>query len=151
MTTINVPENYGYTLLSVFLYSCFLVPTVMSGKVMAAREKYKVDYPNLYAIPGLHKEAEAFNRVQRGHQSMFESFSVQIAAALIGGLKYPIANAAFSIIYSTGCYLYLLGYEDMNKDVKVARHLKGGPVKYIGFFGSIGSCLILAAELCGWA
>ena len=32
------------------------------------RTEYDVQYPNLYAVPKLHKDADAFNRVQRGHQ-----------------------------------------------------------------------------------
>ena len=35
---------------------------------MKARKDFDVKYPNLYATPGLHKHADAFNSVQRGHQ-----------------------------------------------------------------------------------
>merc|ERR1712093_769466 len=56
---------------------------------MKARKTLKVPYPNLYAVPGVHEKADEFNRVQRGHQNMFETLSSMIAMTLVGGLKYP--------------------------------------------------------------
>ena len=117
---------------------------------MEARKKYDVPYPNLYATPGFHKEADAFNRVQRGHQSMFESLWFLVPAALVGGLKHPIAVAVEGALYCVGSYLYLLGYADTKLDVKAARHMKGGPLKVVGTFGVCGAVVSLAGSLIGW-
>ena len=57
---------------------------------MQAREDYGVHLPHMYATPGYHMEAEAFNRVQRGHQNMFESLSTFTFLTLVGGLKYVL-------------------------------------------------------------
>lgn len=66
--TISVPAQYGYTVLSTCVFSLFIVPVYMGGPVMNARKEFNVQYPNLYATPGVHKQADEFNRVQRGHQ-----------------------------------------------------------------------------------
>lgn len=51
MTTITVPDKYGYVILT-----CTVLPFMsslwMAGQVMKAREKFNVFYPNLYATPG---------------------------------------------------------------------------------------------------
>ncbi|KAL3916912.1 MAG: hypothetical protein SGILL_004960, partial [Bacillariaceae sp.] len=57
---------------------------------MTARDKCNVQYPNLYATPGFHKEADEFNRVQRGHQNFLEANDTYAILTLLGGLKYPI-------------------------------------------------------------
>lgn len=36
--------------------------------VSAARKRYNVQYPTLYAVKAENKDADAFNAVQRGHQ-----------------------------------------------------------------------------------
>jgi glutathione S-transferase len=93
--TIEVPNNYGYVILSCVLGQ-MVTSIYMGGPVMNGRKKYDVPYPNLYATPGYHKEADAFNRIQRGHQNMFELMSTFSLMALIGGLKYPIACSVYS-------------------------------------------------------
>ena len=96
---------------------------------MKARKDFNVQYPNLYATPGYHKQADEFNRVQRGHQNMLENWTTFTAAALLGGLKYPIAVSIYGILYSVGNILFLIGYKDTKLDVATARYKKGG--KYI--------------------
>jgi glutathione S-transferase len=128
MTTIKVPDKYGYVILS-----CVVVPLFsffyMGGSVMKARKEFNVQYPNLYATPGYHKQADEFNRVQRGHQNMLESWTTFTAASLLGGLMHPIAVSIFGILYSAGNILFLAGYSDAKLDVATARFKKGG--KYI--------------------
>ena len=86
MATLTVPAGYGYCLLSNIIGN-FVTSTLMGGNVMTARTKYDVPYPNLYATPGYHKKADEFNRVQRGHQNMFENSTVTLLASLVGGLR----------------------------------------------------------------
>lgn len=109
-----------------------------------------VQYPNLYATPGYHKEADAFNRVQRGHQNMFENMSTFSLMALVGGLKYPIACSIYSTFYNVGCVLFQAGYSDTKLDVAMARYKKGGAIKWIGFFGALGSTVSVAGSMIGW-
>jgi glutathione S-transferase len=148
--TITVPPNYGYVILSSVIGSGFVVSTYMGGAVMQARKKFQVPYPNLYATPGYHKDADAFNRVQRGHQSYFELLPTFMILALIGGLKHPIASSVLSLVWSLGCVLFLVGYSDTNLDVAMARYKKGGGLKWIGFLGVIGLTISLCGDMNGW-
>jgi glutathione S-transferase len=117
---------------------------------MKARDKFDVQYPNLYASPGYHKQADEFNRVQRGHQNMLESWTTFTAVSLLGGLKYPIAVSIYGILYSVGNILFQVGYADTTLDVKMARYKKGGGLKYVGLLGSLGACISLAGSLNKW-
>ena len=147
--SLQIPQHYGYVILTCVVCP-FVTSGVMGGVVMSARKKFGVDYPNLYATPGFHKEADAFNRVQRGHQNMFEVLPLFIAAALLGGLKHPIAVAVEGILFCLGSYLYQVGYADTKLNAEKARHVKGGPIKYIGVLGSVGAAISLAGSLNGW-
>jgi glutathione S-transferase len=123
---------------------------IMPGKVMKARKEFNVEYPNLYAVPGKHEKADAFNRVQRGHQNIYEQLTLFTAMALVGGLKYPIACSTYSVLYYVGSILYQIGYADTKLDVSMARYRKGGGIKWIGFLGAMGSTVALAGKINGW-
>ena len=117
---------------------------------MTARKKLDVQYPNLYGTPGFHKNADEFNRVQRGHQSIFESLDAFTFMALIGGIKFPIVCAVSGLFYSAGCYLYHVGYMNMTLDVKTARYKKGGVLKPIGQLAALVCCINFSGSLIGW-
>jgi glutathione S-transferase len=127
-----------------------IASTLMGGEVMKARKTFDVQYPNLYATPGYHKKADEFNRVQRGHQSMFEAMTTFTACGLIGGLKHPLLAAGAGVLFSVGNYLYLLGYADTSLDVNMARHLKGGPLKLVGVLMAVGTAISSAGSISGW-
>lgn len=132
-------------LASLLIYSFW-----MSGRVMKARKEFNVLYPNLYATPGYHKEADAFNRVQRGHQNSLELITSFTVTSLLGGLKYPIACSVYGVFFSLGNCLYLAGYSDTSLDVKTARYKKGGILRIIGMMASVGSTISLAGSMNGW-
>ena len=56
--TLTVPSTYGFVVLTGGV-GPFVTNLVLSGAVMAARSKYKVFYPNLYAVPGVHEKARS--------------------------------------------------------------------------------------------
>ena len=95
MATLTVPAGYGLCIAS-NVFGTFAMGMFLGSKVMKARDEYDVQYPNLYATPGFHKQADAFNRVQRGHQSMLESIAPTILASLVGGLRYVVATIDWS-------------------------------------------------------
>ncbi|KOO21818.1 microsomal glutathione s-transferase [Chrysochromulina tobinii] len=115
-----------------------------------ARKKNDVQYPNLYATPGYHKEADAFNRVQRGHQNMFESLSSMQTMSLLGGLKHPKVAAVGFCLYLAGCYFYMVGYSDMSLDVKTARYKRGGGLKWLGILACMYTSTSLAGSMLRW-
>ena len=144
--TINVPSSYGWVLLAAGV-GPFVTSSIMGSKVMGARAKYNIWYPNLYAVPGQHDHADEFNRIQRGHQNFLENEPTFAVMTLIGGLKHPIACAIGAVLFCVGSILYQTGYADSSKDVKVARHAKGGPIKYIGLLTSLISACKFAYDV----
>jgi glutathione S-transferase len=134
MPSIDIPDGYGYVLLTAGILPS--VSNVFLGAiVMKARKQFNVQYPNLYGVPGYHKNADEFNRVQRGHQHIFEAISDFRICSLIGGLQHPIAVAVAGLVWNVGSVLFMLGYKDTALDVKTARLRKGGPLQPLaGFF-----------------
>ena len=119
--------------------------------VMKARKEFGVEYPNLYATPVYHKEADAFNRVQRGHQAVLvESLPSFTISALVAGVCYPITMSITGIAWSIGAYLFQLGYADKNLDVKMARYKKGGMIFRLANAVAFGACVRMGGKLCGW-
>ena len=147
MLSIEVPDKYGYVLLTCGVFPA-LTNFVLGGKVMAARKKYNVKLPNLYATPGFHEKANEFNRVQRGHQNMLESISDFRVCSLIGGLHYPIVVAVCGVLYSAGAYLYMAGYSDNSLDAQGARLKKGGPIKFLASLVVMGCGAASAISFC---
>jgi glutathione S-transferase len=147
-TTIQVPSTYGFVLATSIVLQ-FMTSMYMGGKVMEARKKFNVPYPNLYATPGYHKDADAFNRVQRGHQSYYETFGVFTLAALVGGLKYPLISLACIFMFNIGCCLYQVGYADVTLPVETARYKRGGQIKWIGLLTAIGTAVVASGSFAG--
>jgi glutathione S-transferase len=93
--TLSVPPSYGFVVLGAGLGS-FVTGMYLSGMVMKGRNTYNVQYPNLYAVPGFHKQADEFNRIQRSHQNYLEGVDTYVILTLLGGLKYPVVCAVGS-------------------------------------------------------
>jgi glutathione S-transferase len=138
MVVVEILPQYGWVVLGAGI-GTFFTHFYLSAAVMNARDKYSIQYPNLYAVPGYHKGADEFNRVQRSHQNYLEGVGSYLTLALIGGLKYPIANAVGGVCFCLGSILYQKGYVDTALDAKMARHKKGGPIKWIGVLISLYS------------
>jgi glutathione S-transferase len=122
----ELPPHYGVTILG-----CGVAPMITSivlgGNVMNARKELDVQYPNLYGVPGVHKNADAFNLIQRGHQNMLESALFYVPLSLAVGLKHPIVVGVGGFFYSYGCYNYQSGYkksvEDRNKGMALCKYV----------------------------
>ena len=106
---ISVPYEYGFVILSAVILPT-LTNIFLGGPVMKARKDLNVPYPNLYAVPGVHEKADAFNRIQRGHQNYLENIGDFRFMALVGGLKHPLICAFSGVIYCLGSILYQKGY-----------------------------------------
>ena len=104
----------------------------------------------MYATPGFHKDADAFNRVQRGHQAVYENLTLATVSTLFAGLAYPIAASVCNALYSLGSVFFQIGYADTNLDVEVARYKKGGGIKWIGLMGSVAMSVNVAGKMLGW-
>jgi glutathione S-transferase len=67
----NLSPAFGWSAL-LWVPGMTVYSLIAGVPVMKARKKFEVKYPNLYAVPGVHKHADAFNAVQRGHQNFLE-------------------------------------------------------------------------------
>jgi len=119
------------------MFVLFFVHLYMSLKVGAARKKYGISYPSLYAVPGTPrnygppKEAKAvdgtsapplselctaedaykYNSVQRGHQNSIESFPLILALSLVSW-GFPIVSGFALLSWSLGRIFYFNGYTE---------------------------------------
>jgi glutathione S-transferase len=81
----------------------------MSVKVMQARKKFNVKYPDLYGDSST-ANGKAFNCVQRGAQNSYENLSAFHAMLLIAGARYPISASVAAAVYLLGRIFYFRGY-----------------------------------------
>ena len=123
--SVPIPLNYGWVLITGPFFH-YMASALMIINVMIARYKYDIHYPNLYGVPGYHKNAEEFNRVQRGHQHYFEGTGFYLMISLAAGLKYPVFVSWMNILYIVGSLLYQWGYKNLNLNVNWARFRRGG-------------------------
>ena len=121
MTTITLQPEHAYVLAC--LPGMALVNFVLGGLVGVAREKYGVRVPQLYATRGMFidengkvddekfkKNGIEFNKVQRGHQHMTETYAEALALLLTCGLFYPKYAAQWGVSWIVGTFLYAIGY-----------------------------------------
>lgn len=108
---IEVSSELG--LVALVVVAALFVHSYMMLSVGAARRKYGVRLPNLYALESENKDARVFNCVQRGHQNFLEVAPFFLSLLLTAGLQHPriatVAGAFFLVAriiyfrdYSTG-------------------------------------------------
>ncbi|CAM0875208.1 unnamed protein product [Alopecurus aequalis] len=102
--SIELTKEYGYVVLTVVAYA--FLNFWMSFQVGGARKKYKVPYPNMYAIESENKDAKLFNCVQNSLENMPMFF----VTVLLGGLQHPVIAAALGVLYILARFFYFKGY-----------------------------------------
>jgi len=109
-------------------------------QVSMARKTYKVEYPNLYAVPGFHKDADKFNCVQRAHQNTLESLTLTLVAMFAVALVYPVTAAACGTVFMVGRFVYGIGYAIGNP----AFRTPGGILSHFGDMPLMGMIIRIA-------
>ncbi|KXS21260.1 membrane-associated proteins in eicosanoid and glutathione metabolism [Gonapodya prolifera JEL478] len=110
------------------LFSSVLVDTWLGNVVSAARKKYDVPLPYLYADASHGEKGRQFNCVQRGHQNTVEKYPTYIILQVLSAFEYPLVSAGLGLLYQAGRVFYMRGYS------------QGDPKKRsYGFFGYLGS------------
>lgn len=121
-----------------------LTLTWMGIRVGAARRKYGVSYPTLYARVGDgnikdEKQATEYNCVQRGHQNTVENSPTFLILLLLASIGFPTYAAVAGQVWVLSRIAYFLGY------------CTGDPKRRNrGTFGYLGliSLLVLAVTTC---
>jgi glutathione S-transferase len=94
----------------------------------------------VYAVPGFHKDADAFNCIQRAHQNTLESMWQVLIATFACGLVYPVAAACSGTVYMLGRVVYGYGYAMGNP----AYRTPGGILSHLGDMPLMGMALRIA-------
>ncbi|CAM6013638.1 unnamed protein product [Sphagnum balticum] len=130
---MELVEGYGWVTLVLVLH---LVENIwMAMQVGAARRKYKVPYPTMYALESENPKANLFNCVQRAHQNVIEFMPTFVSTLLVGGLQYPRVAATFGLVYNILRYTYFKGYSSGDPQ---KRFSGGGGLHFFMLFGLIG-------------
>ena len=98
-------------------------------QVMAARKKYGVAYPALYAS-GKSAEDTKFNCAQRAHQNTLETLPIVNLMTLSSALVYPRLAGMFGAFWVVGRFLYIHGYSENGPEGRML----GGVVSHLGDF-----------------
>mmetsp|Transcript_22257 Transcript_22257/g.33165 ORF Transcript_22257/g.33165 Transcript_22257/m.33165 type:complete len:144 (+) Transcript_22257:55-486(+) len=105
--SFTLPKDYGYVMLSIAASG--MVNLYLMFQVGAARKKYGVKYPALYAEES-HKHAKEFNSVQRAHQNTLENMPLFLIMVTTNGLVFPKVSAAMGFVFAVGRFFYGYGY-----------------------------------------
>eukprot|EP01116_Phalansterium_solitarium_P004913 TRINITY_DN16125_c0_g1_i1.p1 TRINITY_DN16125_c0_g1~~TRINITY_DN16125_c0_g1_i1.p1 ORF type:complete len:157 (+),score=22.37 TRINITY_DN16125_c0_g1_i1:25-471(+) len=141
--TITLPSEYGYVIAVAAASGVFL--QYLGSRVFAARKKYDVKYPYMYADQASaekDKNKFLFNCVQRGHQNALEIYPTVLALLLLGGLKHPLICAASGVVWMAGRFFYAQGYATGEPSKR-----QRGAFGYLGLFAMLGSTISLSLSL----
>lgn len=105
-----LPRAYGLVVLSNVVATTFAL-IALSMKVGAARKKYEVPLPQMYAT-GKSESDVKFNCVQRGHQQALETYTSFMALSLLGGIRHPFATSLFGVLYVVSRLKWAAGYRE---------------------------------------
>ncbi|KAK9846254.1 hypothetical protein WJX81_000105 [Elliptochloris bilobata] len=140
ITTLALPPAFGYVLIVLFA-SVFVHHFFMSFAVGAARKKYNVKYPAMYADKGT-PNADKFNCVQRAHQNSLENFPQFLILLITAGLRFPVTAAIAGVVYIAGRITYFMGYSTGDPDKRLR-----GMFMYFGMLTLYGAVLTFAYQL----
>ncbi|BFZ09552.1 hypothetical protein BsWGS_12591 [Bradybaena similaris] len=138
MAAVTVAGEYGYVAFVVVLGWAML--NYLAFRVMQARKKYNVNYPNLYS-----KTSDEFNCIQRAHQNTLEVYPQFLVFLLLGGLQFPKLSAVFGVIFIASRFVYAHGYytfEPANRN--------RGAFGYIGLLGLIANTVLFGLNSTGF-
>ncbi|KAK9866784.1 hypothetical protein WJX84_004341 [Apatococcus fuscideae] len=144
-SAVQLPSDFGYVLgAAAFTGAVYLW---QSFRVGAARRKYGVKYPKMYAT-GDDQDSNTFNCIQRSHQNSSETIGPVMVMQALLGLYHPITAASLGVAWAIGRIAYTIGYSsgDPSRIMYTIGYSSGDPAKRIpGFFVSF---LCMVGLLC---
>jgi len=138
---LAIGEDYGYVILTGTLTA--ITMQYLGGRVIGARDKYKVPLPHLYAdmtACQTDKDKELFNCYQRGHQNALESYAQILMFLFVGGLKHPRLASGAGVLWCLGRILYAWGYSTGDP----SKRSQGAPLQYPGLLILLGTTVSTA-------
>lgn len=131
---LAIPHGYGYVAYSVA--TACLVSYFMAFRVGAARRRFGVSYPALYADASV-PDGTVFNCIQRAHQNTLEYLPQVLALQMAMGLQYPVVAATLGAVWAVARVAYFLGYSQGDP----SKRLPGAAISGLAFLGLIGGCI----------
>jgi len=107
---VTIVPSDGFLFVCTRFRGSALVLQTLANKVGAARKKFEVKYPKMYA-EGDSEEAEAFNNVQRGHQHALETYTQFVVMSLVSGIHFPLTTALSGLLHCKARLEWAKGYE----------------------------------------
>eukprot|EP00611_Tribonema_gayanum_P025667 TRINITY_DN590_c0_g1_i2.p1 TRINITY_DN590_c0_g1~~TRINITY_DN590_c0_g1_i2.p1 ORF type:complete len:149 (-),score=44.00 TRINITY_DN590_c0_g1_i2:380-826(-) len=141
LDSVRLQPAHGYVA-GVAIASVF-VNTWAAFGVGAARKKYNVPYPQMYAETS-HAHSTQFNCVQRAHQNILENYPPFLMLLAVGSTYRPALAAAFGALRLFGFISYYKGYSSGDPKKRLN---PGTAVGYIGLFGLLGLGFEVVARL----
>jgi glutathione S-transferase len=139
---LSLQSEHGWVIV-VVLGTVFLNLS-LQFKVGAARKKYNIAYPTLYA-PETCKDAKAFNCIQRAHQNIAtERLPSFYALLFCSALSRPTVAAALGALRLVGYFAYARGYSSGSPE---KRNNVLSMVGYLGDLGMLGLAIENAVTL----
>lgn len=92
-----VSRAYGVVIAVNCIASGFVLLS-LGFKVGAARKKYGVKYPKMYAS-GDSDDDTTFNCIQRAHQQALETYPTFLVCSVLGGIRQPLTTAAYGLLW----------------------------------------------------
>ena len=130
-----LPDDYGYVLAGLFA-TVVANATLLVG-VGAARKKYGVKLPVLYATPDMidpksklkdQAAVEAYNCAQRAHQNTVENMATVQIFGVVEGLMFPKFAGGCLLTYAIGRIIYGYGYRNNG----VSGRMAGALISHLG-------------------
>ncbi|CAG8433634.1 1202_t:CDS:2 [Ambispora gerdemannii] len=143
MTTIEIPEAYGYVVMTGAL--SVLVTTFLGIQVTLYRNEAKVPLPFLYAEKSEVEKDEKkmiFNCYQRAHQNSLETQPQVLFMLAMTGLKYPLFASGVGLVWVIGRIFFASGYQTG----RPANRSRGG-FGHFAYFTLIGSTIVTAFSI----
>lgn len=117
MTTITVPQEYGYVIATLGL--TFINSLWHGMRIGRFRKAAKIPYPTPYADSATLSAAASddqklalhrFNCAQRAHGNFLENSGTAVAAMIVAGVRFPLLTAACGLGWNLGRIVYAAGY-----------------------------------------
>ncbi|KAH9068543.1 hypothetical protein Ae201684P_004249 [Aphanomyces euteiches] len=135
----SIQADHGYVILVIVLTA--FVNFWAGMKVGAARKKYNIKYPQMYAEKG-DKNCIEFNCVQRAHQNMVENLAVFLSLLVASSIYRPMWAAVAGLIRVLGFIVYVISYSSGVPEKRLY-----GSFGFLGLIASVGLCCEAAFHL----